>query len=144
MSVLNQVKRLFPQVERVVDAKESIAINVSKADNAAGRKKDSTHCALAQACKRQKIADAAIIGLAISYLVKGTTATRYKTSVSVAREITSFDRHHDFAEGRNYVLGKVHKGARIGAKHRGGKANGRMSKRKSIVHRTEFVRKLSD
>lgn len=145
MSALSMVQKLFPSVTEVKDAEESVAITVTKKDNAMGRKKDSSHCALAEACKRQKIADAAIIGLTSSYLIKGNIATRYLTSVAVGREITSFDRHQDFAEGRGYLLGKVPKSIRIGVKHKGGTHNGSLGKRQRKVHRerTFDVRKTN-
>lgn len=140
MSALNRVKKLFPQVITVIDANESIAISVDECDTKAGRKKDVANCALAKACKRQKIADGAIIGLGFSYLINGGIATRYKTSQAVGREITSFDRHQDFAPGRNYLLSKVSKSVRLGYKHKGGKSNGRLGPRKQ--HRTENVRSV--
>jgi hypothetical protein len=46
--------------------------------------------------------------------------------------------------GRIVLLSKVSKGAQIGAHHRGGKRNGKRGTPKRIVHRTEFVRKISD
>ena len=142
---LNNVRKEFPQVTKIVDAKESIAITVTNKDNAAGRQKDRAQCALAKACVRQKIADGAIIGMSVSYLIKGDIATRYHTSVSVARELTSFDRHGDFSEGRNYVLSKVSEGARLGVQHkRRYRQTGANPRVKRTVHRTEFVRKAGD
>ncbi len=107
LTALNRVRRHFPQVNTVSDAKKSIQVCVKKEDSKSGRKKDPQNCALARACTRSKIADGAIIGISFSYLVKGTHATRYKTSETVGREITSFDRHQDFAAGANYTLSKV-------------------------------------
>src|SRR4051812_17932241 len=101
-NALNKIRKLFPQVKHVEDADESIVITVTKKDNSSARKKEPTDCALARACIREKIADAAIIGLSYSWLIKGTKAIRYATSVTVSREITSFDRHHDFMAGKNY------------------------------------------
>lgn len=140
---LNTIQKQFPYVKQVVDADESIAISVEERDAKSGRKKDSNNCALAQACKRQHIADAAIIGISISYLIKGDTAVRYKTSQGIGREITSFDRHQDFAAGKDYVLSKIGRSIRIGTKHRGGKESGKLGKRKRIIHRTEFIRNKS-
>lgn len=145
MSALNTVKKLFPQVKKVVDATKTIYVSVSKADSKLGRKKDFANCALAKACLRQRVAEGAIIGLSFSYLIKGNIATRYKTSQTVSREITSFDRHQDFAAGKNYCLSKVSKGSRLDAHiphDRRGKENGKLGKRKHKVHRTAFVRKL--
>ncbi len=106
-NVITRINKYFPQVKTVEDAKKSIQVAVKPEDNQKGRKKDVTGCALAKACMRNKVADGAIIGIAFSYLIKGTHAVRYKTSVTVGREITSFDRHHDFASGRDYTLSKV-------------------------------------
>lgn len=110
------IKRDFPLVTKIIDAKETIDITVEPEDSVKGRRKDPAGCALAKACIRQKIADAAIIGIGYSYLIKGNTAVRYKTSEAVGREITSFDRHNDFAAGKNYKLSKVSPQARLGYK----------------------------
>ena len=124
-TALNRIKKLFPQVTKVVDARRSIRISVTKQDSASARKKDPYGCALVRACVRQKIADAAIVGIGSSYLIKGTRAIRYKTSTAVAREITSFDRHQDFAEGNDYLLSKISPGARMGAARLRGKPTGK-------------------
>lgn len=108
------IKRDFPKVKRIVDATETIDITVLPEDAEGGRRKDPRQCALAKACVRQKIADAAIIGIGFSYLIKGDTATRYKTSVGVGREITSYDRHKEFASGGDYKLSKVSPCNRLG------------------------------
>src|SRR6266550_1113348 len=118
MSALSVLQKTFPQVKKVVDAKESIRINVTSRDSISARKKDPNGCALVHACVREKIADAAIIGIGFSYLIKGSKATRYRTSEGVGREITSFDRHQDFAEGKDYTLSKVGPSSRLGA-HKG-------------------------
>lgn len=142
MSALTKIQKIFPQVKTVKDSKKSIAINVTKADSKAGRKKDFAHCALAKACVRTKIAEGAIIGLTTSYLINGTTATRYKTSVAVSREITSFDRHQDFAAGKAYKLMSVPPTMTFEKHNRRYKSSGRNGKQKKIIHRTAFVRKL--
>ncbi len=53
-------------------------------------------------------------GLEATALLKGDTATRYKTSAAVGREITTFDRHTDFAPGVNYKLSRVSPGSKLG------------------------------
>ncbi len=113
-AALHQIRKQFPSVTKVRDSKRTIEVSVIPEDSVKGRKKDPQTCALARACVRANVADAAIIGLAFSWLIKGNTATRYKTSVGVGREITSFDRHHDFAVGRDYKLSKVSKSNRLG------------------------------
>jgi len=113
MSALSILKKQFPQIESVKDSNKTIEVEVTSKDSSGGRKKDPQSCALAKACVRNKIADVAIIGLSYSYLIKGNKATRYRTSVIVGREITSFDRHQDFASGAYYKLSKISKSNRL-------------------------------
>lgn len=114
MSSLNTIRKQFPEVERVRDSRRTIVIRVKPIDTTSGRKKDPESCALVRACVRERIADAAIIGIGHAWLIKGKVATRYKTSVGVGREITSFDRHQDFAPGTDYKLSKIPPSARMG------------------------------
>ncbi len=116
-AALYQIRKQFPSVTKVRDSKRTIEVSVIPEDSVKGRKKDPQTCALARACVRTNVADAAVIGLSFSWLIKGNTATRYKTSVGVGREITSFDRHQDFASGRDYKLSKVSKSNRLGKTH---------------------------
>lgn len=111
---LSRVRKHFPQVTKVIDARESKRVTVIDADTRTGRRKDPANCALARACTRQG-ADGAIINIGTSYIINGEVATRYKTSIGVGREITSFDRHQDFAPGNDYLLSKVGPSQRIGA-----------------------------
>jgi len=146
MSALTKVRKLFPHVKKVVDAKRSVLVNVSLRDNSAGRKKDFANCALAKACVRQKIADGAIIGLSTSYLIKGDVATRYKTSEGVSREVVSFDRSQKFAAGKNYCLSKIPKTMRF-KDGRKGRKGGKIKHNRNLMphpkkHRTANVRKL--
>lgn len=115
-SALKRVQKYFPQVERVRDSKRAIVVRVKPEDSVKGKKKDPGACALARACVREHIADAAIIGLGTSYLIKGKVATRYITSNAVGREITSFDRNQNFAPGVDYRLGSVCKTRTLGFK----------------------------
>jgi len=93
------LRRHFPAVEEVVDAKRPVKVIVKAIDSAAGKRKRPTECAMARAMKREFDADGVIIGLSRSYIIKGKKATRYQTPHTVARELVSFDRHHDFAPG---------------------------------------------
>jgi hypothetical protein len=141
---LTMVRKHFPNVTKVVDAKSPIRLNVTKADNVSGRKKDPQGCALAKACVRQLKADGAIINISTSYIIEGDVATRYETSETVAREITSFDRHQDFAEGKDYLLAAITPTRRFGARRDGGVGGPRTSKKKGPIavmkHRTENIR----
>lgn len=105
--ILHRLQKTFPKVKKIIDAKSGILVEVNENDRKAGKKKNPAECALARACVREQKADGAIIGLNKSYIIKGQVATRYNTAVTVGREITSFDRHQDFAEGNNYRLSPI-------------------------------------
>ena len=82
---------------------------------------------MATAAKRQFKADAAIIGLSTSYIIKGGKATRFNTPVRIGREIVSFDRNKDFAEG-SYTLIPKAKSQRLGTSHNYTSRKGRHDK----------------
>lgn len=101
------LKRHFPRVERVIDAKKGVRVTVKPRDcGIDAKRKDPTSCALAKATRRQYKADGVIIGLTASYVIRGKRAVRFSTPISVQRELVSFDRHHDFAPGK-YKLAPV-------------------------------------
>lgn len=136
--ILTRLRKMFPLLEEVVDATEGVTVSVNRADSSGGRKKDPKSCALARACVRSKICDAAVIGIGNSYLIKDNIATRYKTSIGVGREITSFDRHQDFATGKDYLLSKIAPAMRLGERRKG-RARGPHITNKTetaIVHRS--------
>lgn len=143
---LNRLQKIFPQVKQVKDSTETIMINVTPSDTKSGRKKDSNNCALVKACIREKIADHAIIGIKSSWLIKGKIATRYLTSVAVGREITSFDRHQDFAEGEDYKLCRVPPHSRMDApRKRGNKTGPHINKARPLkIHHTSNIRTLKN
>lgn len=99
----HSIKRLYPNVTQIIDAKHSIKIHVNEKDCKNGEPMHSNECALAKALKREYKVDAAIVGLGASYIIKGNKATRFHTPTRIQREIVSFDRNQDFAEG-DYVL----------------------------------------
>ena len=163
LTALQRVQRTFPHVEKVLDSKETITVDVIPEDSKVGRSKDPAGCALVKACIRQKMADGAIIGIGFSYLIKGNTAIRFKTSQAVAREITTYDRHNAFAPGEDYKLSKVskssqlgragvvhrlklskiHKGNKLGKYHvgeNGGPRHEKLVGEKGAVHRTSDIR----
>ena len=110
------VKRLFPQVATTRDAVRGVHVTVTQKDSDGGKRMKASECALAIAAKRAFEADGVIIGMSVSYLIKGDTAIRYKTPESVSREIVSFDRHHDFAPG-NYALAAIPASQRLGVQY---------------------------
>lgn len=137
-NVLTRLRKMFPLLEKVVDATEGVVVAVTKEDSKGGTKKDPKSCALAKACVRSKLCDAAVIGIGNSYLIRDNVATRYQTSIGVSREITSFDRHQDFATGRDYLLSRVSPRKRLGAKRFQNKTSGPKLTQKvetAIVHR---------
>lgn len=144
-NALTRIRKYFPNVERVRDANRSVVIRVKPEDSKTGARKDPADCALARACVREQIADAAIIGIGYSYLIKNNVATRYHTSTAVGREIVSFDRHQDFAPGVDYRLSRVTKGARLGHKIQGDESGPHKTKRPGplAVHRTANIRVMS-
>lgn len=141
-NALSRIRKHFPVVNHVMDATESIVIAVSEKDNTKSRKKDPENCAMATACKRSGIADHAIIGIGYSWLIKGDVATRYKTSNTVGREITSFDRHKDFAVGINYRLSKIAPCNKLGVKKSLQKTGPRLTTKDwpNKIHRTANIR----
>lgn len=123
-AILTRLRRYFPQINNVMDASESVEVEVIKEDVLKGAMKRPQSCALARACVRSKDVDGAIINIGNSYLIKGDTAVRFNTSEAVGREITSFDRHGDFAVGKSYVLGRIAPKQRLGRYKAGQKSKG--------------------
>ncbi len=100
-SALSIVKKYHPGVTKIVDAKKDLEIEVTARDCKSAKCKSASSCAMARACDREF--DGAVISMSVAYMVKGDKATRYRVPQSVAREIVSFDRNHDFAPGE-YTL----------------------------------------
>lgn len=143
-NILTRLRKQFPQVNHVVDASTPILVSVTKKDSAAGRRKDPNQCALAKACMREQKADGAIIGLGSSYIIKGDKAIRYRTGQSIGREITSFDRHQDFAEGNDYKLVPHAKAQKLLCGLYKGKSYKNSSPlKKPAVHHTARVRTIT-
>lgn len=95
---LQIVKRFYPDVETIRDAKRPMTIQVTPRDTRA-LPKDHRHCALAMACQRLDGINGALISMRTVYLVRGTVATRYEVPERVSREIVAFDRGGHFAPG---------------------------------------------
>lgn len=106
-SLPRSLHKLFPQVETTVDADYPIEVLVNQDDCDGATQLDPTNCALARAAKRDLKADAVIIGLATSYIIRGKNAVRFNTPERVSREIVSFDRHHDFEPGVYKLIPKA-------------------------------------
>jgi hypothetical protein len=138
--VPRSVTDLFPQVTKLVKSRKPVSISVNEKDCATGMKMQATECAMAKAIKRQFQADGVIIRLSTSYVIKGDKAIAFRTPDTVAREIVSFDRNHDFAAGQ-YHLGPVNikrpKSYGETRRHPSGP-----KKHPTVVHRTARVRRM--
>jgi hypothetical protein len=110
---LAMIRRYFPAVITVEDARKTAIVEVTESDNSHAEVKSHRTCALALACVRFFHADGVIIGLTTSWIVRGTIATRFKNAATVSREITSFDRKAGFDAGR-YLLTPANKAGRLG------------------------------
>ena len=139
------IRRMFPQVETVIDAKHAVDVHVKDTDCKSAEPLNPRECALARAAKREFKVDAAVIGLSSSYLIKGKKAIRFNTPDSVQREIVSFDRHSDFQPGVYHLPPKppsnsfgVKKTSKT-LKPSGGTKYGKMAKQR-VLHKTAKVR----
>lgn len=142
------VRQFFPQVDSVVDAKASVTVIVTPEDSRSGKPMDPVVCGFARAAYRRfhDLVHAAgvLIGLKVSYVIKGTVATRYHNNESISREIISNDRKAGFYPGR-YVLNPVSPSHRLGISklHKvHAKKNGQ-DRRSKFRHYTENVRVLT-
>ena len=138
-TVLNKVKKYFPNVKTVTDATRNAVIEVTTKDTKDSKVKKHTECALALACKRKFHLDGVIISRKVSYLIKGNKARRFATPESVAREIVSFDRGAGFEPG-TYELAKVPKSDLMGLRNRPQYKKDREVKEKRRIHITNNVR----
>lgn len=139
-SALKIVQKYHPGVTRVVDAKHSAKVKVTKRDCDVSTSKAPNACALAHAFGRKY--DGAVISLAVAYLIKGKTATRYRVGSHISRELVSFDRHHDFALGEYQIYAPTGT-EKLGSGH-SGKMNGKRGKGRKYrpTNKTSGVRSL--
>lgn len=141
--VVQRVRHYFPEVDSVVDATKPVIVTVKDTDNSTSKKKTHDACALAHACERERVCDAALIFPRIAFLVKGKTAIRYRVPESVTREIVVFDRGGDFAPG-DYQLSPCSKRDRLGNKtpRNNSKRNKktRAYRKPEVVHPTGGIR----
>jgi hypothetical protein len=141
-SALSIVQQLFPNVNKVVDAKKDINIEVTKSDTTSAIVRNHKACAMAVACKRKLKLDGVIMSVSTAYLVTGDKATRYLVPQSVAREITAFDRNAVFEPGE-YKLHAAPESAKLDGvrgtyPEKGGQRNGNLIKR--FQHKTTGIR----
>ncbi len=143
MSTLSVVKKFFPNVKFVTDAKTNAFIEVTDADVKKSKLKNHKECAMAVACKRKFKLDGVIIAKSVAYLVKGNKARRFDVPESVSREVVSFDRGSGFSPG-NYALRAVSPANRMDRPKREKLSAERNHKgnpiEKRFQHRTDNVR----
>lgn len=140
--LLYRLKKHFPNVTRVADASAALEVTVTKDDGSHGKKKQEDACAMANACVRQYGCEGALIRPRVAYLISGDLAIRFSVPNSVAREIVSFDRHHDFRPG-DYQLSAISKCNRLGREtpHRTDARPGRHKHRRPLVtHHSQGIR----
>lgn len=137
------IRRAFPQVKTIIDAKHPVEVHVKDSDCDKAEPLNPAECALAKATKREFKADAVVIGLSSSYIIKGTKAIRFDTPQAVQREIVSFDRHQDFAPG-SYKLVPKAPASRLGAQreYNRKKKTGGNHKPTRKIHKTIKVREF--
>ena len=133
------VKKFFPNVEDVEDARCHAEVTVTAADEKASKKMDHDSCAMAVACKRELKVDGVIISRKTAYLIKGTKATRYELPESVSREVVSFDRGGGFAPG-DYNMRPPSESRRLGVMRGGNGARNGNGKPIRRQHKTSNIR----
>lgn len=103
---MNKNKKLVenPRGLPIVDATESVVIEVAASDVRKAKPMDPTACALANGSVRC-LADVvrATINKTVSYLEYADRIERYATPESATREIISIDRGGSFAVGTYYL-----------------------------------------
>lgn len=137
-SSLEIVRKFFPQVEQVADAKKALHVSVTRKDSNSSTVKNHKGCAMAVACKREHKLDGVVISRKRAYTVVGNKAIRYELPESVSREVVSFDRNAGFAEGE-YQLSVPHKPAKYAARP-GRETRERNGYVARFAHQTEGIR----
>jgi len=142
-TALSIVQQAFPNVNKVVDAKEDSVVEVTRRDTTSATVRNHKACAMAVACKRKMKLDGVIMSISTAYLVKDDVATRYLVPSSVSREIVAFDRNAAFEPG-DYRLKAPSASVKLGGvrgtipSESPKSGNGNLSKR--FRHKTEGIR----
>ena len=142
MTALQIVNKFYPQVTGVTDAKLPINIEVLKRDINSSAVRNHKECAFAQACKRTKQIDGAIIALKVAYLIKDGQAVRYSIPESLSREIVAFDRNGAFEAG-DYRLESPRR--KLGdPRATGSDKRSKPGRKVTYRHTTSAIRSMSD
>lgn len=106
LSLSDMLRKHYPDVDAVVDAKKRVVLNITREDIAFGKRKDHRTCGVAVCVRRQENVDGVIVGVRRVYFIKGRVATRFEPTESLSRELVAFDRGGTFDAGV-YVLNPV-------------------------------------
>src|SRR5437764_115466 len=115
--VLKALQAYWPEVERVIDARNKLLVHVSGQDVAGAVPRDAANCVMARACKREQEVDAVLVFPTRAYILQGTLATRFAVPESTTREIAILDRGGRPAAG-NYFFAPPPPEGRIGSAKR--------------------------
>ena len=139
--VLKALQAYWPEVERVVDARNKLLVHVGPQDVQQAVPLDAANCVMARACQREQEVDAVLVFPTRAYILQGTLATRFSVPESTTREIAILDRGGAVAPGEYFFAPPPPK-ARMGAevKERGLLKHPRRPNAKPIHLRTEGLR----
>jgi hypothetical protein len=138
-TALSIVRKFFPEVTLMTDAKKSVRVSVTKKDSNSSIVKNHKGCAMAVACKRKFALTGVVITRDRAYLVTGNQAVRYALPPSVSREVVSFDRGGGFEEGE-YQLNRPAKIVKVSKNPRDRSERGGDDNNRRFVHQTGNIR----
>lgn len=127
--------------KRVVDAKQTLRITISKRDAALGKTKDPAECAAARAIVRMvQDVKSARVHLGRTYIEYPDRWVRYKTPNNLKTEIVSFDRgaRRHYSEG-SYTLYAPAPADRLGARYKPTGKTGHSKRRAHIAKRIHYI-----
>jgi len=111
--LLFALRRFWPEITTIVDAKNKLTITVLAEDVAGAEPNKPEACAVARACVREYKVDAVAVFRGRAYLRQGPHVTRFCVPEKITRELISFDRARFFTPGV-YTLLPPSESARLG------------------------------
>lgn len=108
-TALQIVRNFYPEVDSITDSKSNLDITISTQLANSKAIKQHNKCVVAEACKKEKNFDGAVVALTKVYLVKGNKAIRYDVPESLEIEIKAFDKGGRFAPGEYRLEKPYHK-----------------------------------
>lgn len=125
---LQTVRKYFPKVQEVVDATETMELNVLEEDCKYGIEGDPRSCAFARAAQRNH--NGALVGINTCYVVDGKLAVRFRHEYS--KLLKSFDKGTETLSPGVIKLKPFTKGQKLGISH--SKRNTTVSGKKRAFH----------